>query len=150
MSELKSYHINIVKPVGKDEIEVSLEPDIRNSVQKDGELLLQTALAGTHIMFIKLLGDLPILRPASEDERELNVYIFKDQEKDNALFKQRKQLYDIIGSVFDRVLNDLFPDIDYIELSRKEQQQLTFDMSESELEMHQQEIAALAEKVRSE
>jgi hypothetical protein len=150
MSEQKTYSIHIEKAQASEDIEVTILPEIRKSNQQEGETLLRTVLAGTHITFIKLLGDLPILRPATDAEREVNVYIFKDEQKDNALFKQRKQLYDIIASVFDRVLNDLFPDIDYIELARKEQQQLMFDMTAEELEMHQQEIAVLAQKIREE
>ena len=96
-----------------------------------------------------VLAAMPMLRPATPEEREAKVYIFKNQDADNRLYKERKEMYDNFANGFNTILREMFPDIEYIENSRTEEQHRVFDMYNEEAEERRLEIEQLTEKIRS-
>lgn len=142
---------SIVIKADKDlgQVKVKTSPQVPKTNLDELQYLLNVLITGTDAGLKEMLGGLPVLRPASEVEREANVYVFKDEERDNALYKQRKALHDSIANVFNNTLKTLFPDIEYINSVQNHQQELVFDMSAEEAEEHQAEIQKIVEQVRN-
>lgn len=141
-----NYHVN----AHKGELKVNFSPSMRQATLHDHQILTNATLAGTDVALQMLLGALPVLRPASEAESEVSIYVFKDEEKDNALYKQRKELYEKMAGTFEGILHVLFPDIEYIDGCTKIQQETIFDMTKEEAEEHKAMIEEIVAKVRKE
>ena len=146
----KLHKVNIRGNKETNEVNVTFSPGGSVMKLEDRQTLINVAMAGNDIAMKKLLGNLPILRPAGEAEREEQIYVFKDAEKDNQVFKMRKQMYDTIAGVMQKTLSDLFPDVEYIEECRNVQQDKLFDMSKEEAEEYTKKVEAITEQVRSE
>lgn len=131
------------------ELQTKFTPVLKRSTYRDSQILLNTLLTGTEASFNQLLAPLPMLRPVTNEEREYNVYVFKDEEADTKLFKERKQIYDALKLTFDNIIEGLFPDVQYVEDCRTVQQERVFDMSEAEAEEYRQSIQEVADKIRS-
>lgn len=121
----------------------------REVTHEDTHIYLNTILSGAHVGMLSILSTLPILRPATPEEKELNAYIFKDEKRDNALFKSRKQIYDGIANTFNTILNEAFPDVVYVENTRKYQQEFVFGKSDEEIDEYQKSIEELANMIRT-
>ena len=91
-----NYHVN----ANKGELKVNFSPSLKRSKLHDHQILVNATLAGTDLALQMLLGTLPVLRPASEAESEVSIYVFKDEERDNKIYKQRKELYDKVKSTY--------------------------------------------------
>lgn len=110
--------------------------------------LVNVLVSGLRAGFHNLFDDIPLLRPATDAEREAKVYVFKDEEADVKLYKARKAIYDEIAAVFTFVLKDVFPDVDYINSAIQYQQGYAFELSPEEALVHQAEIEKIAKEVR--
>jgi hypothetical protein len=141
-----NYHVN----ANKGELKVNFSPSLKRSKLHDHQILVNATLAGTDLALQMLLGTLPVLRPASEAESEVSIYVFKDEERDNKIYKQRKELYDKMVESFEGTLHALFPDIEYIDNCTKIQQETIFDMTKEEAEEHKAMVTEIVEKVRKE
>jgi hypothetical protein len=131
----------------KNSVDVLFTPELKETELKDVQTLLNLLTAGTHGAFIQLLAGMPMLRPASAEEREAHVYVFKD-ELDNKNYKGRKHLYQQIKNIFEGVLKELFPDVEYVNACNDYQQDLAFEMNEEQAEEHKKEIEDLTKRVR--
>jgi hypothetical protein len=150
MEKIPKYHkVSFVVNPETKKIKIVFKPELDHKNAQDIQIFLNTVYTGTYMSFKTLLSSMPILRPASEREREAKVYIFKDPVRDNKLYKERKEMYDSFANGFSTLLREMFPDIEYIENSRIEEQHKTFDMNDDEAEERRIEIEGVAEYVRS-
>jgi len=145
---------NIYKVVMKgnkkeNTVSVTFQPELVSTKVTDSQTLLNVLTSGTHAGFVKLLGGLPILRPATETERESKVYVFVD-DHDTRVHKMRKDLYGQLQAVFGNILTQLFPDVEYIEACNTYQQEVAFEMYETEAAEYKKEIETVVEKVKAE
>lgn len=124
----------------KQQVKVKFAPKLDHITEENAQTHFSTLLSGTHVAFNILLGGARLLRAPVQEETDAKIYIYKYPEEDNALLKQRKQLYGIMENVFSRILTELFPDVEYIEQCDKYQQELLFDMAEEEMAAYQQKI----------
>ena len=103
--------------------------------------------------YIDLCASIGILRPATEEEKEKNIYVFKTDDRDDVEHKvyfNRKALYDHTSMVFNYILQTEFPDIIYIENCKQYQQEFAFDnKSEAEIELYKQEVKELTDEIRN-
>ena len=84
---------------------------------------------------MNIFANVPLLRPASEREREAHIYVFNEGEQgevENRLYKYRKHLYDATGAVFSQLLTTAFPDIEYIEGCKAYQQDYCMNVEAAE------------------
>lgn len=144
----KTYRIVYTTNVDKGRIKVKFTPDMKTGTLQDLQVHVNSILSGTHIALVSLLNGLAMMRPATDEERDAQVYIFKNEEQDNQLYKSRLQLHDTLANTFDGILKTIFPDVQYIEQVRKHQQEIIFEMTEEEAQEHQTMLANLAEKIR--
>lgn len=147
--KMYTHKISINANRDKNLVKVNFSPSIKRSKQVDHQTHVNVILAGMDLGLVELLGKLPILRNASDIEREKNIYVFKDEEADNRLYKNRKQMYDTVAGIFQTTLAKLFPDVEYIDLCTINQQETIFEMSKEEAEEYQKEIQEITEQVRS-
>ena len=129
-------------------IEGKILPKIKRGKTGDIKPYLSAMLSSVKLGLTAILADLPVLRPASEAEISANAYIFKNPEQDNQLYKTRKAIHDAIGTVFNDVLQELFPDVRFITTSIEAQQYTVTEMSEEEAADHKRFLEDLAEEVR--
>ena len=143
----KKYVITFTGNRETNDLRINFEPD----VTEDNVMFLYTMLlTAVQKSFERVLFDIPVLRPATTLEQEHHVYVFKDEELDNDLYKLREQLYTTLSSMFSATLTTVFPDVEYIQQTTKYQQEKAFDADPAEFEMWKAEVAAIAEKVRRE
>lgn len=77
-----------------------------------------------------LFGHTNMLRPVSQEEKDLNIYVFKtndEKDEEHSLFKARRFLYEESKKAFDMLLTQVFPDVIYIEKCKEFQQTISFD-----------------------
>jgi len=140
--------ITFITDVEKKQIKVTFSPKLEESKLGDREQHLNSILSGTHISLAILLQDVPILRAATEIERVNNIYVYVDQEKDNDLYRVRKNLRDVIAKSFEETLRATFPDIFYIEAMREYNQELLTDLSPEESKEYTERIKEVTEYVK--
>ena len=131
----------------KNKVTVTYGRAVSTMKQNDRQLYLNITLAGVDASLKKLLGKLPTLRPATEEEREAKIYVMINDAEMN-LSKGREQLYHTIAGIFNNTLSELFPDVEYVEQCRKYQQETIFDMSSEEATEYQKEIEDVTILVR--
>ena len=151
MSTLKPNHLYKVSYLtnkDKGQLKVKFSPDLKVADLEDAQIHTNSVLSGTRIALNILLGGIPVMRPATDEEVEAKVYIFKDEKADNELYKVRKQTYESLANTFDGILKELFPDIDYIQSTIKHQQELVFDMNTDQAEEHKYMLEQIAKRVR--
>jgi|LGVE01.1.fsa_nt_gb hypothetical protein len=144
-----THKINISADVDANTVKVSYIPSIKLVTLQDHQVFVNLTLAGMDMGLKELLGALPVLRPASAQEIEKSVYVFKDQIKDNKLYKERKQMYDTVANIIQNTLKVLFPDVEYIDTCTQNQQELIFDMTREEAEAYNAELVELTEAIRN-
>ncbi len=143
------YTLSISSDVDKGEITVGFTPKLEDGGKEEAQQHLNNLLAGIHIALHSIMADIPVMRPATELERESQLYIFKDEENDNRLYNTRKQLHDGLGNVFTNILKEVFPDIEYIQGSIQHQQELALNMNPKEVADYQKQVKEIADKVRA-
>lgn len=141
------YKITLKGNLKENTVSATFVPTLDVTKIKDVQTLLNVLTSGSHTAFVKLLGGLPILRPASEEEREAKIYVFVN-DKDNNTYKVRKDLYDQLEAVFGNILSQLFPDVEYINSCNHYQQELAFSMDEAQAEEYKKEIEEITARVR--
>lgn len=150
MAEREKYKITFEGNRTSRKMRVVFTPKLQTDVTTMQELseLINLTLAGTQRSLEILMGNLDVLRPATDVEREHHVYIFKDTERDQALYKKRKEIYETFASVFNDTLQMLFPDVLYIDGTLKYQQELCFDKTSEEVEEYKQVVEKIAKAVK--
>ncbi len=131
-------------------IEGKILPKLKPGVVTDIKPYLSTILTGVRLGLVAVLADLPVMRPASSSEVEAKAYIFKDGDKDNALYKTRKSLHDTIAKVFNDMLTELFPDVQFIADAIVHQQNTVMEMNAEEAADHKRFIEDLAKEIKEE
>lgn len=129
-------------------IEGKILPKIKRGTPQDIKPYLSAMLSSVKLGLTAILADLPLLRPATEAELSANTYVFKNPEQDNDLYKTRKAVHDTIGTVFNEILQDLFPDVRFINTSIEAQQYSVTEMTPEEAAEHKRFLEDLAEEVR--
>lgn len=97
------------------------------------------------------LLEVPLLRPACEQEKDLHTYVFSDGddgEVENKLYKFRKHLYDNIATLCSNLLTTAFPDIEYIERCKNYQQEFCMTHDELEIKEYTESVSELTTYVR--
>lgn len=122
---------------------------IKPKLNKDNVVdYIECLVSGTYYGLLTLLDGIPLVRPATQQERDAHCYIFKD-DKDEKTFKNRKAIYDTLVSVFEKVLSYVFPDVEYINQCQTYAQNLVVDATPEEVEEHKARVTELAESIRS-
>ena len=131
-------------------IEGRIVPKLKRGVATDIKPYLSTILSSIRLGLVAVLADLPVMRPATKNETDAKVYIFKEGDKDNALYKTRKAVHDTIADVFNETLKELFPDVRFIVEAIAHQQNIIMDMTSEEAADHKRFIEDLAKEVKEE
>jgi len=131
-------------------IEGKILPKLKRGVATDVKPYLSAILSSIRLGLVAVLADLPVMRPASKSEIEAKAYIFKDGDKDNALYKTRKAIHDTIANVFNETLKELFPDVQFIAEAITHQQNTVMEMNAEEAADHKRFIEDLAKDVKEE
>jgi hypothetical protein len=131
-------------------IEGRIVPKLKRGKLTDIKPYLSTILSSIRLGLVAVLKDLPVMRPATKTEVEAKAYIFKDGDKDNALYQSRKAIHDTIAKVFNDTLKELFPDIEFISDSIIHQQNIITEMTPEEAADHKRFIEDLAKEVKEE
>lgn len=100
---------------------------------------------------LNMYASIPLLRPASECEKEVHAYVFNEGERgeiENNLYKYRKHLYDTTAAVFSELLATAFPDIEYIENCKHYQQEFCMSHDEFEVKEYAQSVEEVTTYVR--
>lgn len=147
----KLHKVTMTTNLETQEVRVGFSPRKGSKItNEDAHVYLNTILSGAHVGMLSILSRLPVLRPATPEERDLNVYIFKDEERDNALYTSRKHLYNGLVEAFNRIINEAFPDIEYIENTREYQQEFVFEKTDEEVDEFHRAVQELSDKIKSE
>jgi len=147
--ELTTFRIYITGDIEKGQVRFRTNPKFQEASQLQLQHLLNALIAGTDTGLKQMLKDIPLLRPATDVEREASIYVFKNEKQDTQLFKNRKTIYDSISKAFNETLNNIFPDVVYIEHSRQIQQELAFEMNKEEHEEHLANVQKITDVVRN-
>lgn len=151
MKKKKPLKINITADITNGHVDLRFTPKLKTAeFDKEKQLYITTLLAGSQLGLTVLLDQLPLLRPATEEEVELKTYIFKDEEADNKLYKARLALYTSLGETFAQTLSELFPDIEYIENTLKHHQEEAMNNTREEHAKVLVKLRKLAKKIREE
>jgi hypothetical protein len=150
MAKKEKYKITFEGDRTSRKMRVIFTPKLQADVTTMKEIseLINLTLAGTQRSLEILMGGFDVLRPATDVEREHHVYIFKDAEHDQALYKKRKEIYETFANVFNDTLQMLFPDVLYIDGALKYQQEFCFDKTPEEIEEYKQDIEKIAKAVK--
>lgn len=146
----RHFRIAYNADVEKNRVRLVFTPKIKESSLEELHRLLNVLQVGTTAAFRKLLAPLPMLRPPSEEEQRMQVYIMKDEVQDKALYKQRKVLYENLVQEFDLLVEELFPDVRYVDMSTQHQEELAFDLDRDAFEAHLMDVQVLAQTIREE
>ena len=96
-----------------------------------------------------LLGNLDILRPATQEERDAHIYVFRTDDKndlEHRIYKVRKNLYDDLALLFRTILRQEFPDIEYLEECATYLQEFSFDNPDDK--DYKEHVAHLTKDIR--
>lgn len=143
----KQRRITITYDPDKGIVKTNFIPRLKQGDMELKNNHLNGLINGTSNALNILLYDLPMLREPTQDEIDAHVYIFKDQVKDNALYKARKVLHHDIVKAFNDVLSEHFADIIFVDSSFADQQEMSLNMTPEEAEAHKAKIMELAKKV---
>lgn len=134
--------------IKEDKASINFEPALNQSTFVP---LINNALNTMPQALLNMLTLVPILRPASNMEKEQKLYVFQDGEEgkvENDLYKYRKHLYDQIGAVFGQLLSTAFPDIEYIEGCKQHQQTFCMEHTEEEVKEYAKDVEKTTAYVR--
>lgn len=140
----------IIVSVEDNNVSINYEPELTAETAKD---FYMASVNGAYVTLIEVLSNLlPVLRPATQLERDNNVYIFREGDAgvlENNLYKQRQSVYDSLVSVFNTILRTVFPDVEYIEHCKQFQQNLSFEGKEEDVNAFNEKAKEVAEYVRT-
>lgn len=145
----KQYKINYTLDTEKGTIRVKFTPTPKKWDKYDTLAMFNGVLSGVVAGMHEVMSRFNVLRPPSDQERTLHAYVFKDEEHDNALYKERKRIYDTVVGAFDDALLSFFPDVIYIEQARKYQQEFAYEKTQEEVDEYLAKLETLVEDVRS-
>lgn len=112
---------------------------------------LDTLLDAFPYALLSMLATFPMMRPATEEERQAHVYVFQEGsigENENKVYKSRKAFYDKLAAVFSSVLSIGFGDVEYIESCAKYQQDYVLDHTDEEHDAYLEDIKSVTAYVR--
>lgn len=138
----------IVLEVKEGQSGINFEPALS---QESFIALINNALNTMPQALLNMLATVPILRPASNIEKEHKLYVFQDGDKgkmENDLYKYRKHLYEQVAAVFSQLLTAAFPDIEYIEGCKQHQQTYCMEHTEEEVKLYKADVEGIASHVR--
>lgn len=141
------YRVTINADVEKNRVKITFLPRIANAKLDEMHRLLNVLQVGTTAGFHKILAPLPMLRPATEEEREMQIYVMKS-DKDVALYKQRKVMYENLVQEFDTLVEELFGDVRYVDMCTKRQEEIAFELEGDEFENYKMEVEAVTQLVK--
>lgn len=144
------YRISFNADKEKNTVSVTFSPKLKQSKLEDMHVLLNLMQVGTTLGFRKILAPLPMMRPATDEEMDMQIYIMKDEKKDVALYKQRKVMYENLVREFDNLVEELFGDVRYIDMATKRQEEVAFELEGEEFEDYMMEVQAITQLVRGE
>lgn len=140
----------IIISVEDKNVSINYEPELTAENAKD---FYMASVNGAYVTLIEVLSNLlPVLRPATQLERDNNVYIFREGDAgvlENNLYKQRQSVYDSLVSVFNTILRTVFPDVEYIEHCKQFQQNLSFEGKKEDINAFNEKAKEVAEYVRT-
>lgn len=120
--------------------------------QENAKYAMQVFLDTIPQLMMDLVSNLyPMLRPATEAERNANIYVFMDGEHgetENQIFRAKKHCYDILTQLFSTTLTALFPDVEYIISCAEYQQDFVANHSKEEQEEYLTEVKELTNSIR--
>jgi hypothetical protein len=121
--------------------------------QKNANDMMQVFLDTIPQLMMDLVANLyPMLRPATEAERDAHIYVFMDGERgemENKVFRAKKHCYDILMQMFSTTLTALFPDVEYINSCAEYQQNFTAEHTELEVKEYLKDVESLTESIRT-
>lgn len=123
------------------------EPTLNSRDDENVGIYLQALLQGVRVGLNNLLKGLPVLRPATDLEREHKIYVTVE-EADEHILKLRKNLYSMVADAFQVTLTELFPDVEYVVSVQNHQQELAFEQSQAEMDAHKKLIDKITEEVK--
>lgn len=138
----------IVLEVKEGQSGINFEPALS---QESFIALINNALNTMPQALLNMLATVPILRPASNIEKEHKLYVFQDGDKgkmENDLYKYRKHLYEQVAAVFSQLLTAAFPDIEYIEGCKQHQQAYCMDHNEEEVKLYKADVESIVAHIR--
>ena len=105
------------------------------------------------VAYAELFDNVGVLRPATTEEKDKHIYVFKSDDKDDnehKLYTARKMLYEDTLKAFDYILQIVFPDIQYIEHCNQYQQEYTFaeDRTQDEVESYKYDVEYITQQIR--
>ncbi len=105
------------------------------------------------VAYTELFDNVGVLRPATTEEKDKHIYVFKSDDKDDSehkLYKARKMLYEDTLKAFHYILQMVFPDIEYIEDCNQYQQEYVFaeDRTQDEVESYKYDVEYITQQVR--
>jgi hypothetical protein len=103
--------------------------------------------------YAELFSGVNIMRPATTEEKEKHIYVFKTDNKDDTehqMYKARKMLYEDTLKAFNFILAHVFPDIQYIEHCQQYQQEFAFaeDKTQDEIEDYKYDVEYITQQIR--
>lgn len=103
--------------------------------------------------YLEMFNNVSILRPATTEEKDKHIYVFKTDDKEDTehkLYEARKMLYEDTLKAFNYILSMVFPDIQYIEHCNLYQQELAFDKdrSQDEIEDYKYDVEYITQQIR--
>lgn len=140
--------VTISVDTAQKQVQVSFTPKPNPGSGEDLNAYLNGLSAGMRVAFAALLQNVPMLRPATQEEMDAHIYVFKNEGPDNQQYNLRKKLYNSIAAEFAATLREAFPDVEYIDTSLQYQQELALDMSSEDAENHRLKIAEVVENIR--
>ena len=128
-------------------IKVSFTPKLGTGNAEEMQKHVNTVIAGTELALKILFADYPMLRMPTQEEQDAKVYVFKDKEVDNRLYKSRAMIYEDFARAFQAMIDTLFPDVVFISNTFKYQQGLVTEMTPEEAKAHQEKIQKIVDAV---
>ena len=138
----------IVLEVKEGQSSINFEPALS---EESFIALINNALNTMPQALLNMLATVPILRPASNIEKEHKLYVFQDGDKgkmENDLYKYRRHLYEQVAAVFSQLLTTAFPDIEYIEGCKQHQQAYCMEHTEEEVAAYKVDVEGITSHVR--
>lgn len=133
----------------ENRVSVSFVPRLSSKEQDNVSKHVNTLVNGFSLGLQTLMRNELMLRPATPEEIEAKVYVFKDVEKDNKLYDARKHLFNQFTDALSSIIAELFPDVLYVNRSIEYQQNLVTEMTPEEAKAHQEKVQKIVDLIKS-
>lgn len=124
---------------------IDTEPEITNENAVD---FLNCYMYGLRVALEKYSETIPTIRPATKKEVELSTYIFKDD--DSKTYDHIKKLYDNISGELNFMLSQIFPEVLYIEATKKYYTEMAFNGTQKEYKKYLEQLKKLTKEINNE